>query len=86
MNTQAPRPVEHVPEKAKQAFYKAMKDREVDLGLYELLFFEDELHYIITTSYKHKHAGLRGSDPQFPDYEVSISKDDFSVTRVSIAR
>ena len=69
-----------------QAFYKVMKDREVNLELYELFFFQDELHYIITTSYKHKQAGLRGSDPQFPDYEVSISKEDFSINRVSIAR
>ncbi|MEM9588120.1 MAG: hypothetical protein AAGA03_12635 [Planctomycetota bacterium] len=81
-----PEPIDKIPAEAEAAFEAEMKRREVDLERYDREYLADDDHFIVMTVYKDKPKGLRGSVPGFPDYEVTIQKEDWKVTDVSIAR
>jgi hypothetical protein len=84
--TQAPKMVESIDPAYVTVFRAEMAQRKVDLSLYNLRYSETELTYIISTKYKNKEPGLRGSDPVHKDYSVEINKSDKRIIRVSLAR
>jgi hypothetical protein len=81
-----PAQVETIEEPALTAFQMEMARRGVDLTLYNLEYFASDSEYTIATYYKERAPGLRGSDPRHRDYEAVISRKEYRVLRVSIAR
>jgi hypothetical protein len=81
-----PRPVAEIPDGARAAFERAMAKQGVDLKLYKVSYFTQDNHFIVVTSYSEKPPRFRGSVPGFPDYEVSISKIDYSILKVVLSR
>jgi hypothetical protein len=82
----APADVASVPPEVMEKFQKEMRDRNVDLDLYDVHSSKDGDKFVVYTMYKKRAPGQRGSDPAHPDYEVEVDSKDFSVKRVSIAR
>jgi len=83
---QVPEPIVAIDPAAMNAFEAEMTKRGVDLSLYDIELLATDTLYVVVTSYKKKPPRLRGSVPDFPDYEVEILRDDNRVHSVSIAR
>jgi hypothetical protein len=83
---QDPVPIASVDSPALDAFHSEMARRQIDMNLYNLRFYETQVSFLILADYKLRDPRLRGSDPRHPSYEVVISRADFSITSVSIAR
>lgn len=79
-------PTTTIDPRALAAFYREMGSRQVEMSLYVLSFFESADEFEIVTTYKFKELQRRGSDSRHPDYEVFVSRVDFSVKRTSVAR
>lgn len=86
MNTLAPKQIQSVPAEALQAFHQTMTLRNVNLSLYTLSLFENDDSFIILATSKEKKSGLRGSGSGWHDYEVEVTRGEYVVKRVSIAR
>lgn len=83
---QNPTPTASIDPRALAAFHSEMASRQIDMTLYDLSFFETPDSFLVVAGYKLRDPRMRGSDPRHPNYEVLISRADFSITRVSVAR
>jgi hypothetical protein len=84
--TPLPQPVDAIDPEALKVVRHVMEERGIDPALYEAEYFADQDFWTVALYYRHKKPGLRGSDPEHPDYEIVISRDSNQLESVSIAR
>lgn len=72
-----------VPDAAMKIFLEEMAKRHVDLSHYQVHLHETPESFILFTMYENRKPGQRGSDPDFPEYEVEISRKDLSLVRAN---
>jgi len=84
--TKLPDPVDSIPANARAILNAALKEKNIDLNLYVVEYFQDNKVYSIGVYYKKKAVDLLGSDPDYPDYEVLIQRSPIKLLRISIAR